>query len=183
MKRLLFAIACAFILGLPASGAFAQQSASLTLTFTIRPMPLVAEVQPSCQFVVSAGATTADCTASVLVAQPTFEEDGWRMSLAAASIADPRTGSTLPVSALSLVPGSSLSVQGGQPIDTTGGPYLATARLSSTFDSARTILVAEPGFGNGSYLATVNFRLSLPPDAAPGTYVPSWIVGVSNGTI
>ena len=184
MARFGWALALAALLCLPASGCLAGQSASFTVTVTIPSYPLLAAVQPGCQFVVAADDSTVDCVATVRVFQPTLEPDGWLLALSVTGLVDTATGSSLPPAAVSRLPGGTLTLNRGQAIDPVGGPHFSGIDPNNAaLDHPQTVLVAEAGFGNGFYIVTIDLRLAVPAHTVPGTYVPTWAVGVTNASV
>jgi hypothetical protein len=183
MNRLIGALALALACLLSTSDCFASRTASFTVTVTIPEYPLMATVLPGCEFVFGGGEEVVECTAELLLAQPTLETDGWRLELSIDDVRDINTTSALPSSAVALKSYGELIVSYGQAVDPSGGPFLANTALFQSMDMPRTVVAADPGYGNGVYRAEVQLRLTVPANTAPGTYVPTFTIGVSNNSI
>jgi hypothetical protein len=183
MKRAFWAIVMAALLALPASGALAAQTASITLSVTIPASPLLAQVEPGCAFAITETTRSAICAVTIRMAQPTLEVNGWRLSLSAGGAVEQTSGAALPASALQIESLQSIVATQGQSIDTVGGPYLPSNAAHRSLNEAQTVVMANPGFGNGTYTATILVRLTAPTGAASGAYAPLWIVGVVNNAI
>jgi len=180
MKRLLQAIGIAVLLTLPTSGAIAAQSASVEVSVTVLPSPLMVVMEPDCVFVVTAKSNKADCTTTIAVGQPTFQFEGWELMLTASGVVNAQTRIPLVEKSIKLVSYSGFLVHWGQAVDTKGGPYVPSSQFNRTLDESRSVIVADPGFGIGGYSVAVRFELKVPPKTAPGTYVPTFDITVSN---
>jgi hypothetical protein len=110
-------------------GALAATTATFTWTLTIPESPLWATVRPDCTFVVESGAATAECSARVLMTQPTATTDGWQLQLWVSGLVDPRSGSTLPAGAVSVAGIEPVALREGQAIDAVGG-HMSAATTS-----------------------------------------------------
>lgn len=183
MKRAFWAIVMAALLAVPASGALAAQTASITLSVTIPSSPLLAQVEPGCAFAITAETRSAVCAVTIRMAQPTLEVNGWRLSFSSGGAIEQTSGAALPASALQIEALQSIVATQGQAIDAAGGPYLPSNVAHRSLNEAQTVVMANPGFGNGAYTAAILVRLTAPEDAAPGSYSPLWIVGVTNNAI
>jgi hypothetical protein len=62
--------------------------ATATLSVTVPRMPLAAVVQPGREFVVAASTKKAYCTVTLIVADPTLMNKGWRVSLGVSSFSN-----------------------------------------------------------------------------------------------
>src|SRR3954454_4383747 len=96
MKRMLLALVLAVLFAIPTGSALASQTAFLTLFVTVPASPLLAEVLPGCAFVVTGAEQSVECTAMILLGQPTLEERGWRFNLSVAGLYSESSTEVLP---------------------------------------------------------------------------------------
>jgi len=179
MKRCIAAIVCVMFLAFPASTLADTYSATATVSVTIPPMPLAAVVQPGCEFVIGASIDKAYCTVTLIVADPTLRNTGWKITLAATDLTCTCNG-LLPSNALTIDSSDEVVLINGQEIDRHGGPRLLANSIGRSTNSSQPLLVAKPDFGNGAYSVTLRLRLSVPAHSTPGTYVPVWSVKLSD---
>jgi hypothetical protein len=174
----LFALAA---VPLTARGEPAGTTATMTLSVTIPPSPVVANVLPGCQFVVVQGQNKAYCTATLIVADPTLINQGWRVSLGISSFSNACGGSLV---SNSLIIDSHQPVQliNGQPVDSKGGPSKVSNSVGQKANPSNPLLVAKPGYGNGAYALTMVLRLSYPAKTKPCTYLPTFAVAIQYGS-
>jgi hypothetical protein len=180
-KAIAAAVALFLLALIPLSAQADTYSATATLTVTIPPRPVTAVVQPGCAFVVTASTHKAYCTATLLVADPTLINNGWRVSLGVSSFSNACGGSLVPNS-LIVDSYEDVVVINGQPVDTQGGPKKQANSVGQTSSPSNPLLVAKPGFGNGAYSLTMVLRLSVPAKTTPCTYVPKFVVGIQYGS-
>lgn len=154
-------------------------TATTTLTVTLPPRPLVGEVTSSCAFVVVQGGHKATCWVTVSVADPTAQNDGWKLGLSVSGLTC-TCGGTLPPSSLTIQSSNGPTLINGQPVSAQGGPKLQANSVGQSATPHNALLVAKPGYGNGAYTVAVELRLSYPANAKPGTYVPTWVVEVED---
>ncbi|MEA2527973.1 MAG: hypothetical protein QOF73_5200 [Thermomicrobiales bacterium] len=162
---------------MPVSALADTTSATATLTLVIPYRPPAAEVLPGCQFVVTAGGHKAYCTVTLIAADPTLRNKGWRVTLAVAGFSCTCNG-TLPPNSLTIDSATAPTLINGQPVDSKGGPKLQANSVGQNTNSSRAQLVAKPGYGNGAYSVTMVLRLSYPYKTVPGTYIPTWLLSV-----
>jgi hypothetical protein len=179
VKRFGWVIAVLVLGFLPVSHARAGQTASWTFTVTVESSPLLTRVAPDCVFTVGESGQ-ADCTLTIVVAQPTLELRGWKVWLATTAVAEVTTGAPLPGATVALVAAAELAVDGGQPVDAVGGPFVPAFQVNEPLSQNRALIVAKPGYGNGQYTVVTRFRLTVPDGTPAGVYRPTWSVGVSN---
>jgi hypothetical protein len=148
-------------------------SASATLSVVVPPRPLTAVALPGCSFTVTKGTKKAYCLVTIVVADPTLRNLGWRVTLSATHFSCV-CGGTLPPNALTVFHADDVVVLNGQPVDRHGGPAVRAQAVGRTPASNAPLFVASPGFGNGAYSVTLTLRLSVPANTVPGTYVPTW---------
>ncbi len=180
MKRWLWALALAFVVIASGAGLAAGQSATVAVSVTVEPSPLVFQIGPSCAFVVTPVSTAVDCVVAAVLGQATYNAEGWRALLTAAGVTDPESGQTIPPQNVTLVSAESFTGFWGQALDPVGGPFVPDSALNGPLSRKHAIAAARPGFGNGGYRTVLRFRLQIPPDQAPGVYVPTWKLDVSN---
>lgn len=156
-------------------------SATTTLTVTLPPRPVSANVDPGCAFVVTSSTKKAYCTVKLSVADPTVINNGWRVSLGISSFSNACGGSLVPNS-LIVDSYEGVVVINGQPVDSHGGPRKLSNSVGQTSNPSNPLLVAKPGYGNGAYSMTMVLRLSVPAKTMPCTYVPTFAVGIQYGS-
>ena len=64
----------------------------------------------------------------------------------------------------------------GQAVDGTNGPKVPTTSPVGALDSARKVIQAEAGFGQGTYTQALGISLTIPGQTQAGTYVGTMIV-------
>jgi|GEM_PF-2624125 len=180
MSRIVKAFLIAVVLFLPLGGQVSAESATISVSVTVLPSPLIAIIEPDCLFVIEAKSTKADCSTTITVAQPTFQFEGWELLLSASEIVNSETGAVMEAKSIKIVGYSSFLVHWGQPVDDEGGPYIPKKGVKHDLDAARTVIAADPGFGIGGYTTTIHFEVKVPPKTTPGTYVPTLVVQISN---
>jgi len=102
--------------------------------------------------------------------------EGWAVSVSAGAFAysgPSLAGSAIPASGFVLTGAGSLAVVSGQPIGA-GGPMAGGG--SGSLDQSRTVMVAQPGFGAGSYDQVLSVSLDIPPQSQVGTYTADLVV-------
>jgi hypothetical protein len=173
--RLLALLVLLSALLLPTAALADSLSSTATVTVVVPPMPLAAEVQPGCAFAVEDGAHKAYCTVTLIVADPTLHNTGWKIALAATDFTCTCGGSLVP-NALTVDAANAVVVINGQEVDPRGGPRLQANSIGRSTTSSPPVFVAKPGYGNGAYSVTLRLRLSVPAHTTPGSYVPEWSV-------
>ena len=180
MKRLIRVVALVVLIVFPGVHLAAAQSASVGISVTILPTPLVFQVGPDCAFVVTPKDKTVDCTVAVALEQWTYEPDGWRAMLTVAAVKDPTSGETIPSRHVTLVFAETFSATWGQAVDPIGGPFIPAKAYNGPFNHVHVVASAKPGFGIGHYTAILHFRLQAPASQASGVYVPEWKINIAN---
>jgi hypothetical protein len=181
-KTAITAIIALFLLAMvpPLSAQGETISATTTLTVTIPPRPVSANVDPGCAFVVTSSTKKAYCTVTLNVADPTVLNNGWRVTLSVLEFTN-TCGGSLPPNALTIDSAGTVVVINGQPVGQRGGPKVGANSVGQSLNSSKPTLVAKPGFGNGAYSVDLRLRLSVPSKTKPCTYVPTFVVGISYG--
>lgn len=180
MKRWLCAIALMLMWAVSGAGSAFAQSVSVGVTVTVEPSPLLANIGPSCAFVVTKKVKTIDCEASLTLEQWTFEPDGWRAMLEVSSVSDLTSGETIPSRNVTLISAEAFNADWGQSVSRVGGPFIPDKAYNGPYNHQQTIAAAKPGFGIGHYTVVLHFQLRAPASQAPGVYVPQWKVSVAN---
>jgi hypothetical protein len=113
----------------------------------------------------------------------TLSDVGELVTLAALTLVDLDTGASIQVSALSLLPAGPIDVRLGQSVDDQGGPFIRATVDGLPLSESQTLMVADPGYGNGVHRSKVHVQLTIPGGTPTGTCIPSWSIGVSANTI
>lgn len=80
------------------------------------------------------------------------------------------SGSDIPAANFSLTSAATPTSTAGQAVDATDGPKVPGTSPVGSLDSARKVVQANEGFGNGSYTQDLGVSLSVPAQSAAGTY-------------
>ena len=79
-------------------------------------------------------------------------------------------GTDIPAASFSLTSAATPAATAGQAVDATAGPKVPTATPVGTLDSARKVVQADLGFGQGTYTQALGVSLAVPAESRVGTY-------------
>lgn len=80
------------------------------------------------------------------------------------------SGTNIPAANFELTSAAAPTETAGQVVDATGGPNVPATSPLGTLDSARKVVQANAGYGNGTYTQALGVSLSIPAQSAAGTY-------------
>lgn len=110
---------------------------------------------------------------------------GWNVSVQASPLAysGPNVGSALPAAALAIVEVDPVPshIAGPSAVDPENGPMVPAVSPVGTLDSPRIILIANPGYGCGTYTEGINVSLTIPADTIAGTYSSTISTTIASG--
>lgn len=173
--RLLIA-ALAAIAGIVAAAPVSTVSAASTVTGTILPGPLTAVLTGPGMFTVTdqAAPQALALQITLTVSDLRSTRGGWQVSLAAADLTCTCGAAPLPASSLSIAAIDEPALIAGQSIDLDGGPYARATAEGATLDTARVVVVAHPGRGDGAYTQLLTIQLAAPAHTPAGHYAATW---------
>lgn len=168
-----------------ASPARAELSAILT-SVTMPAVVSSHQVQvTSGRMVLTATDDTSECTPPDPAQGQAGSGAGWHVSVQASPLAysGPHAGTALPAAALAVASVDPVPehIAGPSPVDPENGPRLPAASPVGTLDTPRTILVANPGYGCGTYIEGINLSLTIPADTIAGTYTSTFTTTIASG--
>ncbi|PDV97172.1 WxL domain-containing protein [Candidatus Chloroploca asiatica] len=102
---------------------------------------------------------------------------GWNVTIEASALTG---GLGLGADSLSVTSASTPAATAGQAVNPTSGP-LAIAPVDATLDTARRVISADAGFGQGIYTQVLGLRLDVPAYARAGTYTGTLTVTSASG--
>jgi hypothetical protein len=97
---------------------------------------------------------------------------GWSVSVQAGDLiySGEHGGANIPAANLSVSAATAPGYVSGDPIDPANGPFAPVGGATGPLDQPRTVLVANSGYGDGSYNQNLNLSLAIPGGASPGSY-------------
>ncbi len=108
---------------------------------------------------------------------------GWHVTVLASDFvySGAYSGNNIVAANFSITSAATPLMTSGQPIDATGGPRVPAASPAGTLDVARTTVEAVSGYGQGTYTQALGVSLSIPAQAASGTYAATLTVTAAVG--
>lgn len=108
---------------------------------------------------------------------------GWNVTVQSSALAysGVNGGSPIPAANLAVTTAGAPTLVSGQAIDPSGGPKVPSTNATGTLDVARKTIQADAGFGQGSYVQTLNVSLSVPAQSRAGTYTATLTVTIATG--
>lgn len=96
--------------------------------------------------------------------------DGWDVTVQSSDFiySGDNTGTDIAASNFALTSAATPVLVAGQAIDATGGPRAVTQ--TGTLDAARTVIEADPDFGQGEYTQDLGVELTVPGQSRAGSY-------------
>ncbi len=178
MKRPILALAGAVALGGVAATAFAADTVTQsvnagTLTGTVADVTLTA-VNYSHSDQTNAGTLTLTVDDSRGVGT------GWNVTIQAGAFTD--GSNSIAASNFSVTSAGTPTATAGQAVDATNGPKVpATTTLPATLDTARKVIQANSGYGQGTYTQSLGVSLVIPGQTKAGTYTSTLTTTATDG--
>jgi hypothetical protein len=106
---------------------------------------------------------------------------GWNVTIQSSAFVYSGTssGTDIPAANFSLTSAGAATATAGQAVSGVGGPKVPAISPIGTLDSARKVLQALALFGNGTYTQSLGVSLTVPADAAQGTYTGTLTTTIS----
>lgn len=109
--------------------------------------------------------------------------EGWNVTVQAGDLgySGAYSGSPITASELSITSANAPSSTAGQAIDGTNGPKVPASNATGSLDVARKVLHANAGYGQGTYVQTLDVELLVPGMSRAGDYTGALTVTISTG--
>lgn len=108
---------------------------------------------------------------------------GWHVTVLASDFvySGPHNGNNIPAANFSITSAAAPVMTSGQTVDPSSGPRVPAVSPVGTLDVARTSVEALSGYGQGTYTQALGVSLSIPAQAASGTYAATLTVTAAVG--
>lgn len=161
--------------------AFAAQT---TISVSIVPGPLTATIDPDVllpEIVYSDEIQQSSSPVLLGVDDLRGSGAGWHVTLQATDLvySGPAGHSVIPAENLAISASGNPVMLAGQAVNATHGPF--STSTGGSLDQPRSVLVADPGFGQGAYSQSLSLDLRIPARSQTGTYSGALIVSIASG--
>jgi hypothetical protein len=121
-------------------------------------------------------------TMALIADDSTGSNAGWNVTLQTSPfVFSAGTGGTdIPAANFGILTANTPVMTAGQALDT-GGPLVPATISVGPLDDARTVLQADPTFGNGTYTQGLDVELNVPAQSAAGTYTGTLTTTIDSG--
>jgi hypothetical protein len=173
------AIGAALITAVPTMAALAANTVTQVVTAGSRSASVANVTLGSVAYSHSAQTNTG--TMTLTADDSTGSNLGWNVTIQSSAFvySGSSGGSDIPASDFSLTSASAATKTAGQAVDAVGGPKVPAISPVGTLDSARKVLQALALFGNGTYTQSLGVSLTIPAQAAEGTYTGTLTTTIS----
>lgn len=98
--------------------------------------------------------------------------DGWNVTVQAGNFvySGDNAGTDIPAANFALTAAATPVSTAGQTIDVTGGPKVPSVSPVGALDTARKVIQADVGYGQGTYTQDLSVDLTVPGQSRAGTY-------------
>jgi WxL domain surface cell wall-binding len=106
---------------------------------------------------------------------------GWNVTIVSSDFvySGSNGGTNIPKANFSITSAAAPSMTAGQAVDVTDGPKVPTVSPVGTLDTARKVLQANAGFGQGTYTQDLGVSLSYPAQSRAGDYTGTLTTTIS----
>lgn len=120
---------------------------------------------------------------SYLIDAETGASDGWSVNVQSSDLAysGEHGGTDIPAANLAVLVAAAPERISGDAVDGSGGPFVPADGAAGALDQPRTVLVATPGHGHGSYRQNLTLELTIPGDSKVGDYAGTLTFTTSAG--
>ena len=174
----LVAVACALFLSLTLVAARAANTVTQVVTAGTRSASVadltLSPVSYSTADQISVG------TLTLTVDDQSGTAAGWSATLQVSDFAytGASSGVDIPASNFAITSLGNPNATTGQAVDAAGGPRTPVAGATGPLNVARTVLLADAGYGQGSYTQALDVQLTIPGGSVAGAYTGSFTVTV-----
>lgn len=97
---------------------------------------------------------------------------GWNVTIQSSDFvySGANSGTDIPAANFALTAAAAPAMTAGEAVDATNGPKVPATSPVGTLDSARKVVQAEVGYGEGTYTQSLDVELSIPAQSRAGTY-------------
>ena len=106
---------------------------------------------------------------------------GWNVTVQSSAFvySGANSGTDIPAANFSISTANAPTVVAGEAVDETSGPKVPGSGATGALNSARKVLQAEVGFGEGSYEQDLDVSLNIPGGSRAGAYTGTMTVTIS----